>query len=45
MTFDPKVQDDALRIGASWYPEMWPEKEWAKDAARMGEIGFRVAHL
>lgn len=43
--FDARVQDERVRIGASWYPEMWPETEWVKDADRMAEIGFDVCRL
>jgi len=39
------MHDDKLRIGASWYPEMWPQSEWAKDIARMSELGFNVVRL
>ena len=35
----------ALLIGASWYPEMWPEDEWPKDIARMQELGFNAVRL
>ncbi len=42
---DPKLHDDRLRIGASWYPEMWPHQEWPKDVARMKELGFNVVRL
>ncbi len=34
-----------LKIGASWYPEMWPEEEWAADVARMRSLGFNVVRL
>jgi beta-galactosidase GanA len=34
-----------LYLGSSWYPEMWPAEEWAKDAARMQELGFNMVRL
>lgn len=34
-----------LWLGASWYPEMWPEAEWSKDTARMKELGFNIVRL
>ena len=37
--------DDRIRIGASWYPEMWPSTEWPKDAARMRELGYTLTRL
>lgn len=39
------ARDQAVLIGSSWYPEMWPESEWEKDAQRMREIGFRIVRL
>ncbi len=37
--------DEILRLGASWYPEMWPEAEWPRDLARMREIGFNLTRV
>jgi len=34
-----------IRIGSSWYPEMWPESEWPADLARMREIGFSIVRV
>ena len=45
MNNDPITTDTRLLIGASWYPEMWPESEWAKDTARMKELGFNVVRM
>jgi len=39
------VAGDPILIGASWYPEMWPDTEWPKDIARMRELGFRIVRL
>lgn len=38
-------RQDPLLIGASWYPEMWPESEWPKDLARMRELGFNLVRM
>ncbi|MFP4053122.1 MAG: beta-galactosidase [Phycisphaerae bacterium] len=38
-------RDDKIRLGASWYPEMWPREEWAKDTARMEELGFNMVRM
>ena len=38
-------RDRKLLIGASWYPEMWPEGQWPEDIARMREIGFNVVRM
>lgn len=38
-------KNDDLRIGASWYPEMWPEKEWSADVNRMKSLGFNVVRM
>src|SRR6185503_298806 len=34
-----------LPLGASWYPELWPEDQWAIDVARMKEAGVTVVRL
>jgi len=39
------TQDEQLLIGASWYPETWPEAEWPKDIARMRELGFNLVRV
>lgn len=40
-----KGADKELLIGASWYPEMWPEEEWEKDVLRMKELRFTLVRL
>ena len=30
----------AMRLGVCYYPEHWPEAQWADDAARMAEAGL-----
>ncbi len=45
MSESHKHSDDVLRIGASWYPECWPEDTWADDVARMRELGFNIVRL
>jgi beta-galactosidase len=39
------VSDKKLLIGASWYPEMWPDTEWERDVSRMRELGYTVTRL
>src|SRR5262245_50942916 len=34
-----------LPLGASWYPELWPEDQWAPDVGRMKEVGVTVVRL
>jgi len=34
-----------LAIGASWYPEQWPEAEWDADLARMQRSGLTVVRV
>jgi len=38
-------KNEKILIGASWYPEMWAESEWPKDAARMKELGFTIVRI
>jgi beta-galactosidase GanA len=35
----------AIRIGSSWYPEMWPEDQWAVDIGRMKNLGFNIVRM
>ncbi len=42
---NPIERDETLRIGASWYPEMWPESQWPADVDRMRELGFNVVRM
>lgn len=32
-------------IGTYYYPEQWPEKEWARDFRRIRELGMRHVHM
>jgi beta-galactosidase GanA len=34
-----------IHIGASYYPEHWPEGRWADDIQLMKEAGFTVARM
>jgi beta-galactosidase GanA len=34
-----------LPLGASWYPELWPEDQWALDVVRMKDVGVTVVRL
>lgn len=36
---------ERILIGASWYPEMWPEDQWPGDVAKMNELGFTLMRL
>jgi len=40
-----QTRDQRLLIGASWYPELWPETEWVRDVERMRELGFTIVRL
>ena len=35
----------APRLGVCYYPEHWPEAMWARDAARMAEIGLSQVRI
>jgi beta-galactosidase GanA len=41
----PPASTTQLPLGASWYPELWPEDQWAFDVARMKEVGVTVVRL
>ncbi|MEM6666667.1 MAG: beta-galactosidase [Pseudomonadota bacterium] len=34
-----------LRLGVCYYPEHWPEEQWAADARRMAALGLKVVRL
>lgn len=34
-----------FKIGASYYPEWWPESEWGEDFAKMADLGFNVVRM
>ena len=34
-----------LYLGSAYYPEHWPEENWAKDIRLMQEAGFTVARM
>jgi len=36
---------DLMKIGVYYYPEHWPESEWARDFAKMAELGFEFTHF
>jgi beta-galactosidase GanA len=42
---DPRIHDEKIHTGVSWYPEMWPESEWPADIAKMQEIGITMVRL
>jgi beta-galactosidase len=35
----------APRLGVCYYPEQWPEAMWARDAARMAELGLKQVRI
>jgi beta-galactosidase GanA len=39
------AMSDAYYIGASWYPEMWPESQWLRDVEGMRELNFNIVRL
>jgi len=45
MSIPSSVADAKLEYGVSWYPEMWPEEEWAADVERMAEVGFTLIRV
>ena len=36
---------DKFRLGASYYPEWWSEKEWEEDFSKMEALGFNVVRM
>ncbi len=36
---------DKFRIGASYYPEWWPEEQWEEDFSKMEKLGFNVVRM
>ena len=42
-TFFP--DKDLMPIGAYYYPEHWPEKEWERDLKRVADLGFEFTHF
>ncbi|MCY2931097.1 MAG: beta-galactosidase, partial [Planctomycetota bacterium] len=46
MTRQSSVPSDGpIFLGASYYPEHWPEEHWAQDVRLMREAGFTVARV
>jgi beta-galactosidase len=41
----PFISASKLHLGASYYPEHWPEERWPEDIRLMREAGFTVARL
>ena len=41
--FFPKA--DLMKIGVYYYPEHWPERQWARDFGKMAELGFEFTHF
>ena len=40
--FDPA---DLTTLGVYYYPEAWPEAQWARDIANIRRLGFEFIHL
>jgi beta-galactosidase len=36
---------DMLTIGTYYYPEAWPEKEWARDMTNIRKLGMEYVHM
>ena len=36
---------DLMRVGVYYYPEHWPESQWARDFANMERMGFEFVHM
>ena len=36
---------DLMRVGVYYYPEHWPEAQWARDFANMERMGFEFVHM
>ena len=36
----PSPKPQLMQLGVCYYPEHWPESQWANDARRMREIGL-----
>ena len=37
--------ENKIRVGAAYYPEVWPESEVEKDIARMKEAGINLVRV
>src|SRR3954468_7805385 len=36
---------DMLTIGVYYYPEAWPESQWARDMANIRKLGMEFVHM
>lgn len=36
---------DLMTIGVYYYPEAWPESQWARDFANMRKLGLEFVHM
>ena len=36
---------DLMSLGVYYYPEAWPEAQWARDIANIKKLGFEFVHL
>src|SRR6516165_5057035 len=38
-------RSDMMSIGVYYYPEAWPESQWARDMANMRKMGMEFVHM
>ena len=36
---------EMMNIGVYYYPEAWPENQWARDMANMHKMGMEFVHM
>jgi beta-galactosidase len=41
----PFPQSDLMRIGVYYYPEAWPESQWARDIANIKKMHLEFVHM
>lgn len=37
--------EELLPFGAYYYPEHWPQEQWARDIRKMADLGFHFIHM
>ena len=42
---DSNRHSNGLALGVCYYPEHWPEQDWADDARQMRELGLRYVRI
>src|SRR5689334_2439098 len=38
-------KQDMMTIGVYYYPEAWPETQWARDMANIRKLGMKFIHM